>query len=152
MPYSYRSTLSYQYDCMVQPIPFSVLFGGAYAAYSVMASSEPSSRHKRYQNAASSIAEHTIWRRAGTAIGTLYLYYALQCPMEAVHGRSSSLHNGASAFTMSYIALSRQWIGVPFIPPYYLMDMPFFARTILGSSIYGTAAIIVASTWGGKRF
>lgn len=150
--YNYKSTLSYQYHCLVQPIPFSVLLGGGYTVYRALAqsSSEPP-RSQRFKRFTPPAVEHTIWRRAGTAMGTVYLYYALQCPMEAVHGRSSSLHNGLSAFTMSYIALSQQWIGVPFVPPYLLMDLPFFARTLLGSSIYGTMAFALASIWGQKH-
>jgi hypothetical protein len=146
--YNYKSTLSYQYHCIIEPIPFSIFVGCGYAAY-IALSSEPSSpRSHRFKLA---VVESPVWRRAGTAMGTIYLYYALKCPMEAVHGRSSSIHNGLSAFTMSYIALSRQWIGVPFVPPYYLMSIPFFTRTLLGSSMYGGMAFVLASIWGGKR-
>jgi hypothetical protein len=148
--YSYKSTLSYQYHCMVEPLPFSILMGSAYTAYRALSSPDPSSsRNNRYRQ--NTVTDPSILRRAGTSIGTIYLYYALQCPMEAVHGRSSSLHNGLSAFTISYVALSRQWIGVPFFPAYQLMGIPFFTRTLLGSSIYGGMALVFASIWGGKR-
>jgi hypothetical protein len=151
--YNYKSTLSYQYHCLMEPIPFSIFVGSGFTAYNALSSwsdAPSTSRHRRLQRLPTAI-ESPLWKRAGTAIGTIYLYYALQCPMEAVHGRASSLHNGLSAFTMSYIALSQQWIGVPFVPSYYLMNIPFFTRTLLGSSIYGSMAFVLASVWGGKR-
>jgi hypothetical protein len=133
-----KSTLSYQRYCVVHPISHSFFVGSVFTAISLYNSPLPYN------------STNSILHRGGTYIGTIYLYYALQCPMEAIHGKSSAIHNGVSAGMISFIALHRQMMGVPFIPAHTLMVMPPLTANILGSTIYGAMAFLMAATLGGK--
>ena len=82
-------------------------------------------------------------------IGLIYAYNALQCPMEAVHGRPSLFHNIGSAATLGYIGLRAGLIGVPFVDPYVFYRYPFLKPAQVSAIVYGSTAGILAMI-GGK--
>jgi hypothetical protein len=50
----------------------------------------------------------------------IYGYNVIQCPMEIIHGRQSSLHNVAAGGLIGYLGVTRGNMGVPFVSPYFL--------------------------------
>lgn len=57
---------------------------------------------------------------AGYYSAFIYGYNIIQCPMEIIHGRQSSLHNVAAGGLLGYIGVTRGGMGVPFVSPYFL--------------------------------
>eukprot|EP00471_Norrisiella_sphaerica_P000065 CAMPEP_0184481672 /NCGR_PEP_ID=MMETSP0113_2-20130426/3231_1 /TAXON_ID=91329 /ORGANISM="Norrisiella sphaerica, Strain BC52" /LENGTH=99 /DNA_ID=CAMNT_0026860931 /DNA_START=82 /DNA_END=377 /DNA_ORIENTATION=- len=47
----------------------------------------------------------------GRYAGVIYAYNAIQCPMEAIHGRKSILHNILGGGLLGYVGVSRGWVG-----------------------------------------
>ena len=88
-------------------------------------------------------------RMWGIYAGGLWTYHAMICPMEAIHGRRSSLHNVASAGIMGYIGVSRGVMGVPFVNPYVLYGSRF-PPGFIGAAVYGLMGGALA-TMGGKQ-
>ena len=84
-----------------------------------------------------------------TNIGGLYLYNVLQCPMEAIHGRQSSLHNAASGAILGYVGIQSWRIGVPFVDAYFFYRYPQISPAMAGAVAYGTIGFLFASL-GGK--
>ena len=89
-----------QKDCLTDHIGDSVIFGSIFSAVHVAQGARLSPR------------------LVGGNILGIYLYGALICPMEAVHGRQSSLHNFAAAGTLGYIGVATGQAGIPFVDPY----------------------------------
>jgi hypothetical protein len=168
-----RNTISYQQNCLLQPIPISIVLGSAYTVFTTFVkytstkndSSSNNTRFSRYRtstgnpsnlfnhnNTANSITRSSILRQWSTAIGIVYIYYSVQCPMEAIQNKQSYVHNGIAAFTLSYIGLAREYISVPFIPAYSIYQLPHLTRTILGASIYSCIAMCVAAVYGRKTY
>jgi len=87
---------------------------------------------------------------AATNIGGLYLYNVLQCPMEAIHGRQSSLHNAASGAILGYVGVQSRRIGVPFVDAYFFYRYPQISPAAAGAVAYGTIGFLFA-TLGGKH-
>jgi hypothetical protein len=153
-----RNTISYQQSCLIRSIPTSFIIGslyGAYLTFQTHMQDSSSGRHPRPQHtssSSSSSSSSTLLRTFGTSIGVVYVYYIIQCPMEAIHNKASFLHNGIAAFTISFIGLAQQKLGVPFVPTYSLYHVPFLARNILGASIYSGIAMGIAAVYGRKPF
>jgi hypothetical protein len=89
-------------------------------------------------------------RLAGMNIGGLYLYNILQCPMEGIHGRESSLHNAASGAILGYIGVSSRQLGIPFLDPYFFIRYPQLSAPITGAAVYGAMTFAFAAGLGGK--
>ena len=83
----YYGSLRHQKDCALAPVVPSVLWGGLFTGINVA------------QGAPLVPASFAI------NIGGLYVYSVLQCPMEAVHGRPSLLHNGIAAGTLGMVGV-----------------------------------------------
>ncbi len=150
-----RNTISYQQSCLMRPIPTSFIIGSLYGAYLTFRKhmhDSSSGRHQRYQNTPSSSTSWTLYRTFGTSISVVYVYYIIQCPMEAIQNKESFVHNGIAAFSISYIGLAQQQLGVPFVPSYSLYHVPFLARNLLGASIYSGIAMGIAAVYGHKPF
>jgi hypothetical protein len=155
-----RNTISYQQSCIVRPIPTSILFGALCTAYITLMQQmrKPSSSSRRDQHqqrnstTAATATSSTLLRTFGSSVGVVYVYYAIQCPMEAIHNKESYIHNGISAFTLSYIGLAQQRIGVPLISAYTIYQLPLLARNILGASIYSCMAMTFAAFYGHKAY
>lgn len=79
----------------------------------------------------------------------IYTYHILQCPMEAIHGRSSLLHNVISAGTLGYLGIASGRIGVPFVPHEFFMAYPQVPPPMVGFLVYGIMAGAFAG-FGGK--
>jgi hypothetical protein len=87
---------------------------------------------------------------AGMNIGGLYVYNILQCPMEGIHGRESSLHNAASGAILGYIGVASRQLGIPFLDPYFFMRYPQLSQPLAGAAVYGAITFAFAAALGGK--
>jgi hypothetical protein len=71
----------------------------------------------------------------------IYGYNVLQCPMEALHGRQSALHDAIAGGTTAYFAIERGFIAVPFINTASLCRRyPQLTPAMVGAAVYGTLA------------
>jgi hypothetical protein len=162
-----RNTISYQQSCMLRPIASSLFFGSLYTMYStvqqIMKQNPKSSsynnqrRHLPQQqlrtgSITSALSSSTLLRTFGSSVGVIYLYYIIQCPMEAIQNKESYVHNGIAAFTLSYIGLIQQRIGIPFVSPYSIYELPLLARNLLGASIYSCMAMSFSALYGRKPY
>jgi hypothetical protein len=119
-----------QNQCLTDPIVPAIIGGGIFSAFDLLQGQ--------------SVNMNTV----GLYCGGLYVYNAMQCPMEAWQGRPSLLHNFASAGILGYVGVSRHMIGIPFIDPYRIprqVPLPVAAFFVYG----GMAAALAA--YGGKR-
>jgi hypothetical protein len=90
-------------------------------------------------------------RLAMLNMGGLYLYNALICPMEAISGRPSAIHNALSAGTIGYIGVATRQLGIPFVSPhYYYSYSSVVSPPMMGAAAYGTMALLLVTTLGGK--
>ncbi len=89
-------------------------------------------------------------RLAGVNIGGLYLYHIMQCPMKAIHGRESALHNAAAGGILGYIGVASGQLGVPFVDAYFFMRYPQLSPALTGAAVYGCIALALSSFLGGK--
>ena len=121
----------YLAPCLIDPIPHSVIMGGIFHGFDAMQGAPLSVR---------------TWGMYATGLWT---YHAMICPMEAIHGRRSSLHNVASAGIMGYVGVSRGFMGVPFVNPYQLYGSRF-PPAMIGAAVYGLLGGALA-TLGGKQ-
>ena len=86
----------------------------------------------------------------GTYFGAMYLYHAMQCPMEGIHGRSSLWHNIISGGVIGFFGFTSGRLGIPFISnPYAINGIP---PQILAFGVYGTLSGLLAGGLGNKRF
>ena len=79
----------------------------------------------------------------------IYVYNAVQCPMEAIHGRQSLMHNVLSAGMIGYLGVQTGRLGIPFVDPSFVyrnraMSPPQLAFLVYGGLSGGLAA------FGGK--
>lgn len=131
---SYTASPAYQIHCFQRPIATSVIIGSAFTAYDVIG------RGARFSP--------TL---AGTNIVGLYLYNAMQCPMEAIHGRQSAWHNVLSAGLIGYVGVGTGRLGVPFVDHYFFYRYPQVSPAMAGFAVYGGIGALFA-TFGGKPF
>jgi hypothetical protein len=90
-------------------------------------------------------------RLAMMNMGGLYLYNALICPMEAISGRPSAIHNALSAGTIGYIGVATRQLGIPFVSPhYYYSSSSMVSPPMMGAAAYGGMALLLVTTLGGK--
>eukprot|EP00467_Chlorarachnion_reptans_P025191 CAMPEP_0114524426 /NCGR_PEP_ID=MMETSP0109-20121206/21849_1 /TAXON_ID=29199 /ORGANISM="Chlorarachnion reptans, Strain CCCM449" /LENGTH=136 /DNA_ID=CAMNT_0001705869 /DNA_START=88 /DNA_END=498 /DNA_ORIENTATION=- len=76
----------------------------------------------------------------GRYAGILFCYGALQCPMEAVHGRRSLLHNAAAGGVLGYIGVARGYVGIPFIDYNFFYRYPNIRPPVAGAGVYAAMA------------
>ncbi|KAL7430243.1 hypothetical protein ACHAXH_001287 [Discostella pseudostelligera] len=115
--------------CIIDPIPSCAVWAGIFTGIDAM------------QGAPLSI------RTWGFYASGLWLYHASICPMEAIHGRRSALHNVVAGGVMGYVGVSTGRLGVPFVNPYYLYN--FRNPAIIGGAVYGALGGALAML-GGK--
>jgi hypothetical protein len=118
-------------QCVTAPIIPSVTFGAVFAAID----SFQYGQVPRFQT-------------VGTYMAGIYVYNILQCPMEAIHGRQSLLHNFASGGILGYVGVSSGRLGIPFVDPTfaYRVGRP----ELVAFGVYGGMAAAFAAL-GGKR-
>jgi hypothetical protein len=127
------NTLSYQKHCLTAPIGSSIIMGGLFTGLNMME------------------GQKLTPRLALLNMGGLYCYMALICPMEAISGRQSAIHNGLSAGMIGYIGVSIRLLGVPFVSPYYFLSNPNGpSPPVMGAAVYGGMALLLSSLLGGK--
>lgn len=123
----------YQQQCLTGPVVPSVIMGGVFSAIRV-AEGFPLSPALLMTN-----------------MGGIYLYNALQCPMVAIHGRESCMHNGISAGILGYIGVKHHKLGVPFVGSNFFYANPQFSPAITGAVVYGaigaTLGILANKPW-----
>lgn len=84
-------------------------------------------------------------------IGGMYLYGALQCPMEGISRRSSAWHNFFSGSIIGYLGVSAGMLGIPFVHPSFFYKNPRFPPALVGAAVYGSLGAGMAAL-GGKPF
>ena len=126
------SGLAYQRHCLTAPLPSSIMFGGAFSAMHIFQGAQPSP---------------ALFARN---IGFIYVYHALQCPMEGVHGRRSLAHNGLAAGGMGFWAVSAGQASVPFLDGSFFYKYPAVKPPVAAFAVYGLIGMIAGSL-GGKQ-
>ncbi|KAL3787410.1 hypothetical protein HJC23_001807 [Cyclotella cryptica] len=116
--------------CLTNPIRTSVISGSIFTALDTLMSGRPLS--------------FRVW---GFYCGSLYAYNIVQCPMEVIHGRQSSLHNVVSGGLLGYIGVSRGMLSVPFVDPRFVYSVRH--PGLVGALVYGGIGGALA-TIGGK--
>lgn len=129
---SYTRSSAYQVHCLMDPIQSSIVWGGMFSALDVA------------QGRAFSL------QRVGGTMGAIYLYNALQCPMEAIHGQRSLLHNVGSAGIIGYIGHRAGVMGIPFVDPMLFYRYPSLQPSVVCAAVYGAIAGTMAGVLGGK--
>jgi len=131
---------SYQQNCLLNPIQSSAFATILFSAIDVFQGA-PMERVLRP-------------RSLGTYFGGIYLYHALQCPMEAFHGRPSLWHNVISGGSIGLMGVASGRLSIPFIGNnaqqiYYKTGL---TPPLLAFGVYGTLSGILAGVLGNKRF
>eukprot|EP00568_Trieres_chinensis_P001266 CAMPEP_0183309518 /NCGR_PEP_ID=MMETSP0160_2-20130417/25392_1 /TAXON_ID=2839 ORGANISM="Odontella Sinensis, Strain Grunow 1884" /NCGR_SAMPLE_ID=MMETSP0160_2 /ASSEMBLY_ACC=CAM_ASM_000250 /LENGTH=136 /DNA_ID=CAMNT_0025473559 /DNA_START=13 /DNA_END=423 /DNA_ORIENTATION=- len=129
-PY-WGSSLHYQ-QCLTGPVVPSIMTGGVFSAIDAF------SGHK------------VTMRSVGMYAGGIYVYNIVQCPMEAIHGRQSAIHNVTAGALLGYIAVSSGALGIPFVDQTLFWRHPRLSPPIVGAGVYGTMGGLFAAL-GGKR-
>lgn len=123
-------------DCISRPIIPSVVVGGIFTAITTK------------------VSPHLAPQLFGTNCAILYSYSALQCPMEALHGRQSSLHNAVAGGTIGYFGVERRVMSVPFeaaLDENIFRKLPQRVSTpVRGAIVYGCGAWFLAGVLSGK--
>lgn len=121
-------------SCYTDPIVSSFVMSGAFTAFSAV-QGMPMSR---------------LPSNFAVGVGFIYMYSALQCPMEALHGRRSVLHNAVAGGSLGFAGVQSGIVGVPFMSVYAAAAMPRGRLAATGALVYGGCAAALAS-FGGKR-
>lgn len=124
----------YQQQCLTAPIVPSVVMGGVFSAIDVVTSG------------ARMTPQGVI-----SYAGFIYTYNAMQCPMEAIHGRKSAWHNVLAGGTLGYIGVSSGRVGIPFVDPSFFYRHPYIRPHVAGFVVYGSMGGAFAML-GGKSF
>jgi hypothetical protein len=83
--------------------------------------------------------------------GFIWAYHALQCPLEAIHGRRSLWHNVIAAGSLGSIGVSAGKIGIPFVDHAIFYRHPQLQPWMVGFVVYGSIGGAFGAL-GGKRF
>lgn len=126
------NTVAYQRDCLTRPVVTSITLGGIFTGINVMQGSRLTPR------------------LAAINVGGLYAYNVLQCPMEAIHGRPSALHNALAGAILGYVGVASRQLGIPFVDAYFFYRYPQLSPSVVGAAVYGGITFALASLLGGK--
>jgi hypothetical protein len=129
---SYYSTLAYQQHCVTRPIISSVVMGGLFTGISM-------AQGMRFTP-----------QLALMNMGGLYIYHIAQCPMEAIHGRPSALHNAAAGAILGYAGVAMGQLGIPFVDSYFFYRHPNLPAPLVGGMVYGGIGFVLSAVLGGK--
>ena len=78
----------------------------------------------------------------------VYSYFVVQCPMEALHGKQSLLHNGIAGSAMGYLGVQSGKLGMFNLEYTFMMNR--IPLPIGGAMVYGALAAALGAL-GGKR-
>lgn len=95
------------------------------------------------------MGKHVNARTVATYMCSLYAYNVIQCPMEAIHGRRSLIHNFLSAGMLGAAGVRAGVLGIPFVDPYKFYRIPGVTPTVVAFGVYGGLASGMAAL-GGK--
>ena len=123
-PYGYK-------NCLTKPVVSSCVFGTIFAGLDVA------------QGARFTPSAVVVYA------GGLYAYNAMQCPMEAIHGRQSLGHNMLAGGILGYVGVSAGRLGIPFLDPMFFYKYPALRPNIAAFFVYGSLAGTLAAL-GGK--
>jgi hypothetical protein len=110
--------------CLIKPVVPCGFWGGVFTGISV------------YQGLPKQQAFHHFSRN----FSFLYIYHALQCPLEAISGKRSCVHNALAGGILGYFGVSKRLIGIPFVRQPFFIQYPQLKPPIIGSLVYGTLA------------
>lgn len=122
----------YQKQCLSHPIIPSITLGSLFAGVSVLQGAR--------------LTPNLV----AVNIGGIYCYSILQCPMEAIHGRQSALHNALAGAMLGYVGVSRGFLGIPFVDNYFLYRYPQLSPAVTGAVVYGGVGLALATILGNK--
>lgn len=133
-------TWAYQQRCLTNPIQSSAIAALVFSAIDV------------FQGAP--VKTVVSPRSLGTYFGGIYCYHALQCPMEAIHGRPSLWHNIASGGTIGFLGVATGRLGIPFVSPSALSHRynVHVSPPVLAFGVYGAISGAMAGVLGSKSF
>jgi hypothetical protein len=107
-------------QCLTAPIVPSCVLGGAFSAIDVLTQGARFTPNLLMTN-----------------VGGLYCYWAIQCPMEAIHGRQSAFHNVLAGATIGYLGVANGRLGVPFVDYTFFYRNPNISPPLAGALVYG---------------
>ena len=128
----YYGSRSHYERCLTDPLLSSAVFGTIFAGVDV-------AQGARFTPA-----------RAASYAGGIWVYNALQCPMEDIHGRESLLHNVAAGGILGYVGVSSGRLGIPFVDAMTFYRHPWLRPQVAAIAVYGGMAGAMAGL-GGKR-
>ena len=83
--------------------------------------------------------------------GFIYLYNALQCPMEAIQGQPSLLHNACAAGALGAFLVQSGQAGIPFLDTSYLYRNRNVTPAMTAFAVYACIGVVLGGL-GGKSF
>jgi hypothetical protein len=86
-----------------------------------------------------------------TSCGFIWAYHALQCPLEAIHGRRSLYHNCIAAGTLGALGVHAGKVSVPFVDYSIFHRHPALRPWQVGFVVYGSIGGVFGAL-GGKQF
>jgi hypothetical protein len=125
------NSVEYQKYCFTRPIGTSIVFGGVFTGISML---------QGFPLTLGMVAVN---------VGGIYAYNVLQCPMEAISRRQSSLHNFAAGAILGYVGVSTHKLSVPFVDYTFFYRYPQIPPAAMGAFIYGSIGFGLA-LFGGK--
>lgn len=111
---------SYQQKCLSDSIVPSAVMGGALSAFQVVLHGA--------QFTPRLFMSHALF---------IYTFNALKCPMEAIHGRKSVIHNSLAGGIVGYVGVKSGNLGIPFVDGYFFYRYPYISRPMAGCLVYG---------------
>ena len=107
--------------CLIRPIFPAGLYGGIFTGIDIL-------RGLPKEHAPKIFARN---------FGVIYAYNVLQCPMEAIHGRKSLIHNFMAGGILGYTAVVKNIAGIPFVDSSFFIRYPQMTPPIMGALVYG---------------
>ena len=120
--------------CLIRPIFPAGLYGGIFTGIDIL-------RGLPKEHAPKIFARN---------FGVIYAYNVLQCPMEAIHGRKSLIHNFMAGGILGYVGVKKQMIGIPFVDALLFIRYPQLSPPIVGALVYGAFGLALGAM-GGKE-
>lgn len=128
---SARNNAEYQRNCLVAAALPSAMWGAIWSGVSVLQGAAPTPR------------------LFAVNIGGIYAYHALQCPMEAIQGRRSLLHNAVAAGAIGAVGVQNGYLGIPFVDHSFFYRYPQVRPAMIAFAVYGAIGGVLGSL-GGK--